>query len=195
MDSQALYQILYQNETLFKLKEAVLPDALPVEKLHIVPPLLPIDVTPIVPTQKQQIIESKISPVQPEALAFPTLTHKILIISDDTKNKTLIDSEAVLLDNILKAVGHSSDKTDILNFSFLQGADARQVLSNKRINFFITFGVPLIKLHLDLLLVPYTPKLVEGIWFLLADPLVVIDSDNGLKRKLWVALKKMFEMA
>ena len=56
-----------------------------------------------------------------------------------------------------------------------------------------TFGVPLIKLQLDMLLIPYTPKLVEGIWFLLTDPLVVIEADRDLKRKLWQALQKMFE--
>lgn len=104
-------------------------------------------------------------------------------------------SEALFLDNILKAVGHSLETSDVLNFSFMPGQDAQTVLSGKKTNFFISFGVPLIKLNLDLLLVPYTPKSIEGIWFLLVDPLAVIEADRNLKKKLWQALQKMFEMS
>jgi hypothetical protein len=123
------------------------------------------------------------------------LKHSVLILIDEPKQKEMIVSESLFLDNILKAVGHSTDTSDILNFSFLPGQDARTVLAEKSTNFFITFGVPLIKLHLDLLLMPYTPKMVDGIWFLLTDPLVVIEADRNLKKKLWQALQRMFEMS
>lgn len=193
MSSAAFYQIFYQNETLFQLNESAVQVAVPDKNPDKTPPKVQASSPAIVEPVKPADVESKPLPIQAPVVSFPALNHKILILTDDSKNRTLIDSEAILLDNILKAVGHSSEKTDILNFSFLPGADARQVLSDKRTNFFITFGVPLIKLHLDLLLVPYAPKLVEGIWFLLADPLVVIDSDKALKKKLWLALQKMFE--
>ncbi|PSL25572.1 hypothetical protein [Dyadobacter jiangsuensis] len=129
------------------------------------------------------------------AAAFPALKHKVLVLTDEPKQKDMLMSEALFLDNILKAVGHSLETSDVVNFSFMPGQDARTVLSGKKTNFFISFGVPLIKLHLDLLLVPYTPKNLEGIWFLLVDPLVVIESDRNLKKKLWQALQKMFEMS
>ncbi|MNY50364.1 hypothetical protein D3C86_1858600 [compost metagenome] len=127
--------------------------------------------------------------------AFPALKHKVLVLTDEPKQQEMLMSEALFLDNILKAVGHSLETSDVLNFSFMPGQDARTVLSGKKTNFFISFGVPLIKLNLDLLLVPYTPKNLEGIWFLLVDPLVVIEADRNLKKKLWQALQKMFEMS
>lgn len=195
--SAAFYQTFYQNDTLFqrndhteKVSAAIEKPAAPIAQ----PQVTKTPVTQSIPaTAPTEVAKPKPVP-QPQQL-FPPLNHKILILTDDGKNKELAGPEALLLDNILKAVGHASEKTDILNFSFLPGADARQVLSEKRINHFITFGVPLIKLHLDLLLVPYAPKQVEGIWFLLADPLVVIESDKALKKKLWIALQKMFEKA
>ncbi len=111
------------------------------------------------------------------------------------KNRmNLLPSDALLLENILKATGHSITETDILNFSTLSSSDARAVLATKSTNYFITFGVPLIKLQLDLLLPPYTPKYVEGIWFLLADPLSVIDANKELKKRLWLALQQMFKV-
>jgi hypothetical protein len=126
---------------------------------------------------------------------FPALRHRVLVLVDEPKQPELIASEAILLDKILKAVGHSADEADIINLSYLPTADARSVLAGKLTNHFITFGVPLIKLQLDLLLPPYTPKQVEGIWFLLADPLVVIEEDKNLKKRLWLALQKMFAVS
>ena len=194
MSSAAFYQVFYQNETLFQLNAPSVEVAVRGDDKQDIEPAKPQVSSPTISAVPNPvIIEPKALPVQVKPPSFPSLNHKILILTDDSKNRTLIDSEAILLDNILKAVGHSSEKTDILNFSFLPGADARQVLSDKRTNFFITFGVPLIKLNLDLLLVPYAPKLVEGIWFLMADPLVAIDSDKALKKKLWLALQKIFE--
>ena len=131
--------------------------------------------------------------ITPPIEQFPVLVHKILILIDEPIQKEMIVSEALFLDNILKAVKSSIDSADIINFSFLPKSDARNVLAEKRTNYFITFGVPLAKLHLDLLLIPYTPKMVEGIWFLLTDPLVVIEAERDLKKKLWQALQKMFQ--
>lgn len=135
------------------------------------------------------------TPIPAPGAAFPALKHKVLVLTDEPKQQAMLMSEALFLDNILKAVGHSLETSDVVNFSFMPGQDARAVLSGKKTNFFISFGVPLIKLHLDLLLVPYTPKNLEGIWFLLVDPLVVIEADRNLKKKLWQALQKMFEMS
>ncbi|WP_051349934.1 hypothetical protein [Dyadobacter alkalitolerans] len=215
--ASALYQILYQNETLFRLAESIAPEVLeksivnepqhelaqapePVQATapaHATAPAAPEVQQPIgKSTPKTPAIVSNPSPAPalPHA-EFPALLHSILILMDAPKQKEMAASEALFLDNILKAVGHSMEKADILNYSFLKGPDARRVLSEKKTNFFISFGVPLIKLHLDLLLMPYTPKLVDGVWFLLTDPLHVIEADRNLKKKLWQALQKMFEMS
>lgn len=224
----ALFQILYQNEILFRLEDYVLPespvtaattetvaneDPIPAPaKIQADTPTLP--ATPAIPTEAPA--PATIQQTQPPALpqtpsvtaqptapqpaekpasVFPALKHQVLVLTDEPKQRDMLMSEAIFLDNILKAVGHSLETSDVLNFSFLPGQDARTVLSGKKTNFFISFGVPLVKLNLDLLLVPYTPKMIEGIWFLLVDPLVVIEADRNLKKKLWQALQKMFEMS
>ena len=205
MSSAALFQILYQNETLFQLQEEMIIRV--EEKELISETIASVKPDTIISVKKEEpVIQLKVEiPGQPIAKAiaepvkpavqqaqFPELNHKVLILIDEPKKKEMLVSEALFLDNILKAVGQSSENSDILNFSFLSGPDARSVLAEKKINYFITFGVPLIKLRLDLLLPPYTPKQVEGIWFLLTDPLAVIEADVVLKKKLWNALKQMF---
>ncbi|SEI64570.1 hypothetical protein SAMN05216327_10324 [Dyadobacter sp. SG02] len=218
--SVALFQILYQNETLFQLEDHVLterpaaaeaqPEPPVPEPAHVQAPVPTLPTTPAVSAQPPApaVVTPPALPQTPAvatppvnipasapAPAFPALKHKVLVLTDEPKQKEMLMSEALFLDNILKAVGHSLETSDVVNFSFMPGQDARTVLSGKKTNFFISFGVPLIKLHLDLLLVPYTPKNVEGIWFLLVDPLVVIEADRNLKKKLWQALQKMFEMS
>ncbi|MDQ6479007.1 hypothetical protein [Dyadobacter sp. LHD-138] len=196
MSSAALFQVLYQNDVLFHvpgevlslvLEKPVIPETVVVKKEEPVVQAVPeIAKLPVMPAAPQPVTAA------PSAPDFPKLNHKVLILVDEPKQREMLVSEALFLDNVLKAVGHASENSDILNFSYLAGPDARNVLSEKRINYFITFGVPLIKLHLDLLLPPYAPKQVEGIWFLLTDPLPVIEADRDLKKKLWTALKQMF---
>lgn len=198
----ALFQILYQHETLFQLHETkphveIISEKIEEKTPNIIAPA-PVADTIIIEKPVINPAVTVIQPIKPEVIippvkSFPVLEHKILILIDEPKQKEMIVSEALFLDNILKAVKSSADKADIINFSFLPKSDARSVLAEKKTNYFITFGVPLAKLHLDLLLIPYTPKIVEGIWFLLIDPLVVIEADRDLKRKLWQALQKMFE--
>jgi len=211
----ALFQILYQNETLFQLEDRVLterpssavveeqPEPPVPEPAQVQAPIPSLPGTPAVPVPSPALPQTPAvtppapanSPVPAPAAAFPALKHKVLVLTDEPKQQEMLMSEALFLDNILKAVGHSLETSDILNFSFMPGQDARTVLSGKKTNYFISFGIPLIKLNLDLLLVPYTPKNLEGIWFLLVDPLVVIEADRNLKKKLWQALQKMFEMS
>lgn len=220
--SVALFQILYQNETLFQLEDRVLPELPAIEAIEQPEPPVPepanvqapVPTLPATPAQPSVSVQPPTTsqpalpqtpavtasppvntPAPAPATAFPALKHKVLVLTDEPKQQEMLMSEALFLDNILKAVGHSLETSDVVNFSFMPGQDARTVLSGKKTNFFISFGVPLIKLHLDLLLVPYTPKNVEGIWFLLVDPLVVIEADRNLKKKLWQALQKMFEMS
>ena len=196
MSSQAaLFRILFHNETLFHTHEE--RNQVVFEKAKSVsepPPVASVQKTlPVQITAEPPATPVVNIPVSEPVIAFPDLKHKILILTDEPKQREMLASESLFLDNILKAVKYSVENADIINFSFLPGKDARNVLAEKKTNYFITFGVPLIKLNLDLLLVPYTPKLVEGIWFLLTDPLVVIEADRDLKKKLWQALQRMFE--
>jgi hypothetical protein len=206
-DSAAFYKTFFQYDTLFRVEEPGIVDRAKEEKAaelsvsEKVPPVtaekVPAPATETIeiskevpPAAKTPTPETVQKPVQ-----FPALQHRILVLVDEKKQADLLPSDARLLENILKATGHSVNETDILNFSSIPRADARTVLATKSTNYFITFGVPLIKLQLDLLLPPYTPKYIEGIWFLLADPLPVIDADKALKKRLWLALQKMFGMS
>lgn len=223
--SVALFQILYQHETLFQLEDRTIPARPAVEEVAEPEPVpTPATVQADVPTlPATPAVPASALPATPDiapaaaevpasrppapavtlnpaiaapgstAPAFPALAHKVLVLVEEPKQQDMIMSEAIFLDNILKAVGHSLETSDVLNVSFMPGKDARTVLSGKKTNFFISFGVPLIRLQLDMLLAPYTPKMVEGIWFLLVDPLVVIEADRNLKKKLWQALQQMFQ--
>ncbi|QRR03366.1 hypothetical protein [Dyadobacter sandarakinus] len=177
----AFYQLIYGNEMLFRVAGETPQQPAP-RKEPDTQPAPEVPVKTIAPPE----------PVQPVIL-FPELRHKVLVMVDEPAHAELLPEEAALLDNVLKAVGYSNATADLLNYKFLPGHDARAVLSGRTTNYFITFGVPLIRLHIDLMLVPYTPKLVEGIWFLLADPLVVVGADKNLKKKLWQALQLMFK--
>jgi hypothetical protein len=196
MSSQAaLFQILFQNETLFQLNESkpvvVQEKEAPVVKSVPTPAVQPKPIpTTVKITEKPE--PPKVVASTPTAQELPQLKHKILIL---TEGQEMREAESVFLDNILKAVKFSINEADIFNVSTLPPTDARSVLSGRKTNYFITFGVPLIKLNVDQLLIAYTPKLVDGVWLLLADPLAIIEADRDLKRKLWQALQKMFEKA
>lgn len=189
MSSAALFRVLYENEVLFRLEEsraalpAISPEKPAGSAVSVAAP------PPFQPTPRPVPAEVA-ETVQP---AFPALQHKVLVLVNDRAHPTLPVSEAAFLDNVLKAVGHSSATSDILNFSHLPGPDARQMVAERRTHYFITFGVPMIRLQVDMLLVPYTPKFKDGIWFLLADPLHTIEADRNLKKKLWQALQQMFQ--
>jgi predicted nucleic acid-binding protein len=206
-DSAAFYKTFFQYDTLFRVEEHVAAENGEQEKAAEL--ILSAKATPVPPQQEvvavvastevsKEIPPAATPPIASEtaqrAIQFPALQHRILVLVDEKKQEELLPSDALLLENILKATGHSITETDILNFRSLPTADARAVLSTKSTNYFITFGVPLIKLQLDLLLPPYTPKYIEGIWFLLADPLSVIDANKELKKRLWLALQQMFKV-
>lgn len=206
-NSAAFYKTFFQYDTLFRVDEPGAVDPVEEEKVAELPvseevPPIPAEEVPTplpgksetitrVPTPAVQVPTPEISPATAQ---FPALQHQILVLVDEKKQDDLLPSDVLLLENILKATGHSISQTDILNLSTLAHSDARAVLATKSTNYFITFGVPLIKLQLDLLLPPYTPKYIEGIWFLLADPLSVIDADKVLKKRLWLALQHMFKV-
>ena len=126
------------------------------------------------------------------AAQFPDLKHRVLILIDNPRKEYLEGEQRILLDNILKSIGLAIDQVDVINISFLDNNDANILFTQRKINYLITFGVPLIRLKIDLLLPPYMPEQVEGIWLLLVDSLSKVEEDREIKKKLWQALKRMF---
>ncbi len=211
MENAAFYQNFFQYDTLFRVTEEEIlveePEAEPIvaeeEKSGpvVAKALLPddpeieapgVEIIPATPTvEEAEQLTPQPEPTRPVA-QFPPLKHKILVLVEEKTQPELQATDATLLDNILKATGHSIDEVDILNIATLPKANAQAVVAAKSTHYFIAFGVPLIKLQIDLLFQPYAPRQVEGIWFLLADPLSVIDADKSKKKQLWGALKQMF---
>jgi hypothetical protein len=192
MNSQAvLFQILYQHDILFQLNDGqsntiVEEVAASPEKPTIRETVIPQEnISP--PTQKTVQIA-----LAPALQQFPMLKHNILILTDQPEQQEMKPSESVFLDNILKAVKYSVDQADLVNISFLPPTDASKVISDRKTDYLIIFGVQPLKLNLDLLLSLYTPKQINNVWCLLADPLVKIEADRDLKRKLWQALQIIF---
>ncbi len=183
-----LYQILFQGEMLFQVDETAR-----LKKNEQVP--LPVVE---VPQQEQPPLTASSPAPQMEVKVpevpghFPALLHQVLVLIDNPRKEFLEGDQRILLDNILKAIGLGINQVDIVNVSFLDYRDATEVLAKRKINHLITFGVPLIKLKIDLLLPPYQPEKIEGIWLLLADNLATIEGDKEIKRRLWMALKTMF---
>lgn len=197
-DTAAFYQTFFQHETLFKVPEEFVVETSVEEKpvkepspVAVIAEPVPVPIKTIPPVTAPP----EVALVAKEVVPFPALRHRILVLVDEINHPELVPSQALLLENILKATGHAASEIDLLNFSYIPQADARTVLAQKSTNYFISFGVPLIKLQLDLLLPPYTPKQIEGIWFLLTDSLAIIEADKSQKKRLWLALQKMFELA
>lgn len=103
--------------------------------------------------------------------------------------------DLALLENILKAVGLTLADVDLLDLQKLRGQDFRPLLESKTAHQVISFGVGLKKLNLDLVLVPYRIQPVEGIQFLLADPLAQLHTDKAKKKALWINLQVLFGVA
>lgn len=193
-DNAAFYQTFFQYDTLFKVFEEThvkenLVEKLDEEAVAVITKSVPSE-TPAPVTAPPLVVSVHQAPAP-----FPALQHQILVMVDEPRQPELPQSQALLLENILKATGNAASKIDLLNFSYIPQADARAVLTQKSTSYFISFGVPLIKLQLDILLPPYTPTQIEGIWFLLTDPLAVIEADRSQKKRLWLALQTMFGLA
>jgi hypothetical protein len=182
------YQQLYQNETLYRVSESVQGEPLVAEVVAVAqvePPKT------IAPTTVVEVAQKPI--VQPPVLAVPVLPpaspkqhDSVLILADE-----LSVSERAYLDKILKAAGGMSTESVDLQI-FTKGMDFRPILRSGRIKHFVSFGVPFLKVNVDLLMNRYEPKIIGGIVFVFADPLPVIEADEAVRRALWGVLKALF---
>jgi len=174
MLNSAFYKIFFQNETLFAHAD---------DARSLTSPSASEDVEQAAPVLNTGIEAAA------EVTPYP---YKILVLVDNPRQKDLDASEGVLLYKILKAVGYDSEDTDILNVGWLEGQALQNELQSRAAHYLISFGVPLKKLFMDLLLNPYEPTAIGKINFLLADPLSVVEADVDVKKRLWAALKVMF---
>ncbi|MFN8354722.1 MAG: hypothetical protein U0Y10_09760 [Spirosomataceae bacterium] len=189
MTNASFLSYLFAHETLYRVEsEAVTPAT--------------VDLAPTPPQVVTPVVEVPQSPVN-QAPTPPSSTYqsmgysqKVLILISEPKHSVLSESDADFLEKVLKAVNLTSAEVDFINIDKVdKQADFKDMLSAKQVHHFLTFGVPLKRLKLEILLVPYQIKQVEGINFLYADPLATIQQDVAKKKALWVCLKKLFGMA
>jgi DNA polymerase III psi subunit len=181
--SSAFLRQLFAGETLFRVEERALPDAPAAET--------PVPAPPEVPPAPEPV-PAVVSPPVPAAPPAPTIAslgieHEVLLL---TNQPTAADR--ALLEAILKAVGLRLDDVTLLDIDRLTGADFRDLLLAQSVRYFISFGVPLNRVRLDILLPPYQVRPVEGVQFLLSEGFDVLHADKAKKRALWIALQTLF---
>lgn len=182
--SKSFYQLLYQNETLYRVNgdtpigEVAAPKA----------PVAPVVNEP--PTPLIAAVPPTTTPSFATAAPLPTLNHQILILVDEVP--TLSANNTIFLEKVLKAVNLNLDGVDILNLAGSKQMDFRPLLQNKKVHHFISFGVPFININLEIMMNRYDPKRIGGVNFLLAESLDIVQTDDKNKRALWGALKKIF---
>lgn len=211
MSSKALYQTLYQSEHLFRVPTETLADwgqePIAVAEPVVIPPVprvrpvslpeapaeMPEAVPQSVVTQTEEAILTQDTrpPIRSSEIPKPALIkHKVLLLADED----LSPSDLLFLEKILKAVNLDLEGVDLLNVYGVSDVDFAAILRNKYINHFITFGVPFQRINLDIMMDRYHPIRFDGITFLMADSLPVIEANPTLKRQLWNSLKRVFEL-
>ncbi len=182
------YKTIYENETLYRVAESVQEKPLVTE---VALPPVPIEVAKIEPLKNIAIpvVEVAQKPVLQEPIQLipsPKQHDSVLILADE-----LSINEAIYLDKILKAAGGMSTESVDLQI-FTKNMDFRPILRSGRIKHFVSFGVPFLKVNVDLMMNRYEPKTIGGIVFVFADPLPVIEADEAVRRALWGVLKALF---
>jgi hypothetical protein len=123
-----------------------------------------------------------------QQVRMPQLNHKVLLLADEE----LDPSNLLFLEKILKAVNLNIDGVDLLNLHGARDLDFAELVQDKKIHHFITFGVPFNRIHLDIAMDRYLPIRFFGITFLMADSLPTIEADQNLKKRLWGSLQRIF---
>ncbi len=184
--SKSFYQLLYQNETLYRVQGET-----PVsESEEAMSPSSVIAVEePAVPLAPVSVPQASVPPVS-TSVPLPTLNHQILILVDEAP--VMSAGNTIFLEKVLKAVNLNLEGVDILNLAGAKQMDFRPLLQNKTVHHFISFGVPFININLEIMMNRYDPKRISGVNFLLAESLDIVQTDDKNKRALWGALKKIF---
>ena len=170
-----LFQQLFAGEQLYVIPEKkVLNEEVAVEKKQIVAPIA-----------EQVVAAIKVEKVQ-EPLHFVP-NHRVVILVDDCS-----DADQALLGKILTAVKLNLNQVDLVRLADLSQMNARTAFSQNLISHFITFGVALQKIKLEIPLNPYQTKEIKNIRFLFSDALSELQNDVEKKKALWKALQEMF---
>jgi hypothetical protein len=173
-------------------KAEALPLAPPVRPPVVVPPA-PVP-PPVVPpaaavSPKAVPVVPKIPPSPP---APPRRRSKVMVLYNEQTTPYLQPAHETLLVNILKAVGLTLNDIELVNLNNIKRVDYVEILKEKTLNQFISFGIDLRELQINVPLTAYQVQRVEEINMLLADSFHELVLNTDKKRLLWTCLKQMF---
>ncbi len=126
-------------------------------------------------------------PVVVEEVFVPQVNHQVLILVEH-----LSEADKDLLTKIIAAVKLDLTKVEVLDLATIGKANLRPVLSSRAVKQLVTFGIPLFTINLEIPLIPYQVRTIQGVHFLYADMLSELQNDVPKKKALWGALKQMF---
>jgi DNA polymerase III psi subunit len=114
-------------------------------------------------------------------------SHRVVILVNN-----ISEADKVLLSKILVAVKLDLSKIDLVELSLLKTMNVKTALSQNLISHFITFGIPMPNIKLEIPLMAYQIKEIKSIRFLFSDALSELQNDVEKKKALWKALQEMF---
>ena len=136
----------------------------------------------------EEITESKIIPVAVDIAPTPNEIIPLLILVDE-----ISEANKVFLEKILMAVNLNLEKVTLLTTSDLKAINFQKFSENKIYQKILSFGVSLSTINMNIMLMPYENKLIENVWFLMAEKLVIVENDVNHKRRLWGCLQQLFK--
>jgi hypothetical protein len=164
----------------------------------VAPPVPPVVVPPVVVppatvAPKAAPVVPKIPvPPPPPVPAPPPRRSKVMVLYNEQTTPYLQPAHETLLVNILKAVGLTLDDIELVNLNNIKRVAYVEILKEKTLNQFISFGIDLRELQINVPLTAYKVQRVEEINMLLADSFHELVLNTDKKRLLWTCLKQMF---
>jgi DNA polymerase III psi subunit len=144
-------------------------------------PQTEVKIEPIV-IEKEVVADLPVQVVEQTPLYVPD--QKVLVLVNT-------ETEKVFLNKILGAINLDLSNVNLLILSELDNKNLKSILQQNLLTQLVTFGVPLVKINIEILLTPYQIREVEGVKLLYSDALAEIENDIPKKKALWNALKSM----
>ncbi len=152
----------------------------------------PVAVPPATVSPKAAPTVPKIPAPTPPPAPPPRRRSKVMILYNEQTTTYLQPAHETLLVNILKAVGLTLSDIELVNLNNIKRVDYMEILKEKTLNQFISFGIDLRELQINVPLTAYQVQRVEEINMLLADSFHELVLNTDKKRLLWTCLKQMF---
>jgi hypothetical protein len=147
---------------------------------------------PVVPPAAVPPKASPVVPKIPAPAPPPRRRSKVMVLYNEQTTPYLQPAHETLLVNILKSVGLTLGDIELVNLNNIKRVDYVEILKEKTLNQFISFGIDLRELQINVPLTAYKVQRVEEINMLLADSFHELVLNTDKKRLLWTCLKQMF---